>query len=654
MKSRKLLLPLAAFGLLVGLVGCNNNNSKSESKEESSQSQQPSSAQPSSSSEAPAQSSEQPAVSSEEPAVSSETPVESSEAPVESSEAPVESSEEPVESSEAPVESSSAAPIKMTVSAADNKKKLIIGEMVQLTASADGVALEGVTWESKKPEIAMVSTAGIVIAVNKGSAQIVASKDGYTNATISITVDYESITVTATENKTTLVTEETVQLTADKDGVTWGTSAEAVATVSDAGLVTAVAPGTAVISASKELHNAGKVTITVTRPAALAVLHMEDADHYSADGWWGTAAEGVTPIYERSSGNASDAQCIAHFGAGDKETLAFTSDAAFKAELVLTMASSSEIADMGAVMSVKFNNADVSIANKDFAGGSSSEFSEFSLGELDVVNGDNTLELTFLEADAYPYLDDLAIYGKAQATIAVKAAPARETIVPANETMTVNIGEQEQIVLTKPESLEGVSYVSDKESVATVSEDGKVTGVALGTANITIKKDGWYSARIEVTVEKKIESGEIRVEAENTANELPGGFHKYTDRTQGISNGHSGSAYITGYDVNSACSLEYTFPSDKAQTMTLIIAGAPHYQMTEPFNFATDCVIKLNGEVITVNPEAQIEPGSTMGAATVEVTIGDVDVIQGDNTFVIEFAEKAPALDCYRFMPKAA
>ena len=127
----------------------------------------------------------------------------------------------------------------------------------------------------------------------------------------------------------------------------------------------------------------------------------------------------------------------------------------------------------------------------------------------------------------------------------------------------------------------------------------------------------------------------------------------YIFKTSGITNGHSGSAYITGYDVHEACTLEYEFTSPKDQTMTLIIAGAPHYQMSEPFSFAEDCEILLNGEAVTVSAEAQIQPGSTMGAATVEVTIGDVSVKNGTNTFVINFAEKAPALDCYRFMPKA-
>ena len=543
---------------------------------------------------------------------------------------------------------------KITITAAEGKTKLIKGETVQLTASVSGV-----TWESKNPEVATVDQNGLVTAVGKGSSSISATKDGYRGGSLNITVDLPSITITGADANASLVMEGTLQLAASEQGVTWESSNPDVATVDQTGKVTAVYAGSAVISAKKDGFNAGTVNLTVTRPEALATLHWEDADHYSADGWWGTAAEGVTPVYDRSSGNASDAKCIAHFDKGDKETLAFTSSAAIKAELVITMASSDEIADMSAVMGVKLNGADVSIANKGFAGGSSSEFAEFSLGELDVISGDNSLELTFLEASAYPYLDDLAFYSKSQATIQVKAAPERGTIEVKLEEgktgLTANIGEELQIELVKPTSLEGVSFASDKETVATVSEDGKITGVALGTANITIKKDGWYSARVEVTVEKKILAGEIRVEAENTENELPSGFHKYTDKTQGISNGHSGSAYITGYDVNSACSLEYKFNSEKDQVMTLIIAGAPHYQMSEPFSFATDCEILLNSVKVTVaeGEATQIAPGSTMGAATVEVVIGDVNVKAGENTFVINFAEKAPALDCYRFMPKA-
>ena len=143
------------------------------------------------------------------------------------------------------------------------------------------------------------------------------------------------------------------------------------------------------------------------------------------------------------------------------------------------------------------------------------------------------------------------------------------------------------------------------------------------------------------------------MEAENTTNDLPSGFHKYTDRTSGIQNGHSGSAYITGYDVNSECELDYEFESEKDQTMSLIIAGASHYQMAEDFVFGVDCKLILNGEEVQCAADAKIESNQVMGAPTVEVTIGNVNVKAGTNTFVVQFTERAPALDCYRFMPLA-
>ena len=557
------------------------------------------------------------------------------------------------EGGESQQQQSSGAEEKITITAEGGKNKLIKGESVQLTAS-----VAGVTWESDKTDIATVSDAGLVQAIGKGSAKITAKKAGYKDGSLTITVDLETITLSGATNNAELVMEQTVTLTANKEGVTWATSDANVATVAN-GVVTGVAPGSVTISAKKDGFNDGKITLNVVRPAATATLHWEDADHFAADGWWGTAAEGWSPVYARDSGNASDAKCIAHFGAGDKETLAFTSTAAIQAELVITMASSNDIADMSAVMSVKLNNAAVTVPAKAFTTGSNSEFAEFSLGTQNIALGDNALELTFLEADNYPYIDDLAIYSKQTATIALKAAPAKEQIEVKFEeeatNLTAYIGEETQIELVKPTSLEGVSFASDKETVATVSDDGKITGVALGTANITIKKDGMYSARVEVVVEKKVIQGEIRVEAEDTA-ELPSGFHKYTDRTSGIANGHSGSAYITGYDVSSETTLSYTFTSTKDQLMTLIIAGAPHYKMEEAdfFSFKDDCKLKLNGVELTVNEEAVIHGPGGMGAATVEVTIGDVNVKSGENTFELVLIEKGIALDCYRFMPKAS
>ena len=457
----------------------------------------------------------------------------------------------------------------------------------------------------------------------------------------------ETIKVTAAGDKKTIAIEETLQLTASVEGVTWASSDAKVATVDQTGKVTAVGAGEVAITASKEGYYKGSITLTVNRGQALATLHMEDADHYAADGWWGSAEDGYQPVYDRADSNASDAKCIAHFDAGDKETLTFNSSAAINAELVLTMASSSAIEDMSAVMSVKLNDAAITLAGG-FEGGSSSEFGEYSLGTQNLKSGDNVLLIEFLAAG--PYLDDLAFYSKQQATIQVKAAPAKEQIQLAATSIAAYIDTESQIQISKPTSLEGVSFVSDKADVASVNEQGKVTGHKLGTANITVKKDGWYSARLEVVVDKAGVEGEIRVQAEDAA-EIPEGFHQYTDKTTGIQNGHYGGAYITGYDVNSACSLSYTFESTKDQYMELIVAGASHYQMAEDFVFGVDCTLKLNSKTITCKDGAKIESNQVMGAPTVEVSIGIVQVKQGTNTFVIEFAERAPALDAFRFIP---
>ena len=534
---------------------------------------------------------------------------------------------------------------KIVVKTADNKTSatVILGKTLQLTAS-----VEGATWSSGDETIATVNSAGLVTSVKVGRTTIKANKKGYREGSFNLTVDLEKITITASANSVEMG--QTITLTASEQGVTWSSSDENIATVNN-GVVTGVYVGSATIKAEKEGFNAGTLAITVTRPAATAELHFEQADHYAADGWWGSEEAGYSPVYERSSGNASDGTCIAHFANGDKETLTFTSSAAVQAELVITMASSSAIDAMNSVMDAKFNNVAIDLTGKSFTGGSSSTFSEFSLGNLTLASN-NVLEINFKDASVYPYLDNLNVYAKAATTVAQVNAPEKERIIPSQTTMIAGIDEQTQIVLTTPASLDGVSFVSDKEEVATVDEQGKVTGHKLGTANITIKKDGWLSARIEVVADKAALPGEIRVQAED-AEEIPSGFHKYTDKTTGIQNGHYGGAYITGYDVSSECSLSYKFNSDKNQSMTLIIAGASHYQMSEDFVFGVDCKIKLNGQEVTVNEGAKIESNQVMGAPTVEVTIGNVNVKVGENTFVLEFTNRAPALDAYRFIPNS-
>lgn len=539
---------------------------------------------------------------------------------------------------------------KIAITAAEGKTKLIKGETVQLTAS-----VAGVTWESKNAEVATVDQNGLVTAVGKGSTSISATKEGYKGGSLSISVDLPSITITGAEKDVTLVMEATLQLTASEQGVTWESSEPNVASVDQNGKVTALYVGNAVISAKKDGFNAGTVNVTVTRPAALATLHFEEADHYAADGEWTSSDNPYdSPEYARSSGNASDAKCIAHFGEGDKETLAFTSDAAIKVELVMTIASRSEIADLSAVMSVKFNDAPLALSGS-FAGGSSSEFAELSLGEVDIKNGDNALELSFLSSSA-PYIDDLNIYSKSTATIAIKPAPQREKIEVKEAELSVEAGKTVQIEVTKPTSLEGITFTSSDETAATVDENGLVTGVSLGTANIIIRKEGMNAARVKVSVTEHQEAGEIRLEAE-LAEEVVAGtssFMNLTDGTSGITRPHSGGGYISGYNVSGEETLTFKFNATTAGKYELSVNGSPAYGATEDFKFAESTSITLNEAEVSIAADAAITAGDGgMSAPRVDATLGEVNVIAGENTLVVIFHGKAPSLDFFRLVPKA-
>ena len=105
------------------------------------------------------------------------------------------------------------------------------------------------------------------VACNGGGNSSAAPNNGSKSNSQQSTSVLPSINVTAADNKKTLEVDETVKLTSDVEGVTWESSAPAVATVDGEGLVTAVAAGTAKITAKKDGYKEGSISITVNKPA---------------------------------------------------------------------------------------------------------------------------------------------------------------------------------------------------------------------------------------------------------------------------------------------------------------------------------------------------------------------------------------------------
>ena len=136
---------------------------------------------------------------------------------------------------------------------------LVTGATVQLTATVTppNADVKGITWRSNRANVAAVSQAGIVTAKAAGTALIIATTEqgGFTD-TCTVTVvqpvtgvslSKGAATLTPTSTSTLQLTATVAPANANVKEVTWRSTAEAVATVSGTGLVTAVAKGKASI-----------------------------------------------------------------------------------------------------------------------------------------------------------------------------------------------------------------------------------------------------------------------------------------------------------------------------------------------------------------------------------------------------------------------
>ena len=162
------------------------------------------------------------------------------------------------------------------------------GQSVQLSTTVTDALGNVLTdrstfWTVNDSTVATVSSAGLVQAVAVGTATVTANAGGITG-TAAITVSVVTVgSVTVAPGAATLMPGQTVQLAAtvrDSDGnvltdrtVAWSSSDATVATVSGSGLATAVADGTATITAAAEGQSgAANLTVSTPPPASDSLL----------------------------------------------------------------------------------------------------------------------------------------------------------------------------------------------------------------------------------------------------------------------------------------------------------------------------------------------------------------------------------------------
>ena len=173
---------------------------------------------------------------------------------------------------------SSGPPAVTLVEISSPASDVAVGGTLQLTATArdaKGTVLTGrpVTWTSGSLTTATVSSTGLVTGVVAGSTAITATIGGKTGSKTINVIPPPVATVTATLAASTLLVGETTQATAvardasnnvlEGRASSWVSSNTQIATVSNAGMVTAITPGSATITATSE-NKSGSALLTVS------------------------------------------------------------------------------------------------------------------------------------------------------------------------------------------------------------------------------------------------------------------------------------------------------------------------------------------------------------------------------------------------------
>lgn len=421
-----------------------------------------------------------------------------------------------------------------SVEVSPTSASLVEGENVQLTAtarSATGVILpnRATTWTSSNPSVASVDPNGLVTGEGEGAATITATSEGQ-SATAAINVSRAPVaSVQITPSSSVLTVGQTAPLSVvlrDASGnvlngrtVAWSSSNPGVATVSSSGLVSAVAQGSATITASSEGQ-------TGTASVSVSIVPV--------------ASVGVSP----SSGTLFIAQTIALTA-----TPRDASGNVLSGRSVVWSTSNANVATVnqsGVVTAVALGAVTITATSEGQSGAAAITVAQVPVASVDVspssaslVVGENTtLTATPRDAAGNPLTGRTITWtstnnsvasvnaggvvtgvGAGSATIRassggqVGTASVTVTAVPiASVDVTptsanVDVGATRQMTAT-PRDAQGnaltgrtISWTSSASGVASVNGNGLVTGVAAGSATITATSEGQSgSASITVTV----------------------------------------------------------------------------------------------------------------------------------------------------------
>lgn len=419
--------------------------------------------------------------------------------------------------------------------------QLQIGGTQQLSAAvtSNGGAVQNaaISWSSSNPTIITVSATGLATGIGAGSATITATSSGSSGSaslTVAAAAPAPVASVMVTFNSPSIMLGQSTQATAtarDANGNTiagktaiWSSDDIQLAAVSATGLVTGLAAGSALIVAKIDGVR-GWATLTIAAAAPLPVYSVQLSLNPTSITTGQTASSSVvlrdslgTVLTGRTIGWSSSKPTVASVGLGGVVTGIGAGSATITASsggkngtAGLSVAGGSTIPSVATVT--------VSAAATSLTPGQTTQATATARDSAGNVLAGQTISWTTSNAAAATVSSTglvtavaagsttiMATTGGKTGSIAINvAAPATSTVSVSVPTSSVSVGQSVQASASVKDAngnpIPGALafWSSSNAAVATVALNGLISGVSVGTANITASNSG-RSGTVTITV----------------------------------------------------------------------------------------------------------------------------------------------------------
>ena len=395
-------------------------------------------------------------------------------------------------------------------------------------AAGDILSGRTITWSSDAPGVASVTADGLVSAVATGTATITATSEGQSGSSSVIVSAVPVASVNVSPATATLRIGTSVQLNAstrDSAGnvligrtVTWSSSAPGVAGVSAGGLVSALANGSATITATSEGKTAtAAITVTVVPVASISVsptsaslfvgrtVQLSATTKDSANNvvtgrtvTWSSSTPGVATV--------SGSGVVTAVSAGSATITVTSEGVSMTSAITVAVAPVASVTISPAAATLRIGTkVQLTATTKDSAGSVLTGRVVTWLSNAPTVASVSASGLVTAVALGSASITATSEGKSATITITVTQVPVSTvTVTPSSASLSVGATQQLSAV-TKDSAgnvLTGraITWSSSAAGVGSVSVNGLVTAVAVGSATVTATSEGKTgSAAITVT-----------------------------------------------------------------------------------------------------------------------------------------------------------